>query len=295
MSFIPTGLLNDVKKLANIEKNGQVIAYATNYNNNKKKKEHKHEKKNKSSRNNLTKDNSDENQLPSLNIKNNIAKNEANNKITSKETLSSIDNLKNKSSNTTLEQSMKEASLEKINNIKNKSISNNSNNILLKDTNQLNKELKINQNSMSRTSSPLGKIKLKQTKSPVEASAFQYPNIKAKVGHLQNKNNKLKHELAFLYDYSNNSSEVKEKGDDVDNNKDNHISTIVNDIIPKVNITNNNIKNNIFNDSGNVTSDEINIITKSVIPKNLNPKELIFVTSKDNELDDVCILKKIIF
>jgi len=47
MSFIPTGLLNDVKKLANIEKNGQVIAYATNYNNNKKKKENKHEKKKK--------------------------------------------------------------------------------------------------------------------------------------------------------------------------------------------------------------------------------------------------------
>jgi hypothetical protein len=37
MSFVPTGILDDIKKLANIEKDGEVIAFASNSNTKKKK------------------------------------------------------------------------------------------------------------------------------------------------------------------------------------------------------------------------------------------------------------------
>ncbi|OUM68031.1 hypothetical protein PIROE2DRAFT_4312, partial [Piromyces sp. E2] len=359
MSFIPSGLLNDIKKLANIEKDGQVIAYATN-NPVKKKREHKHEKKNKGTKKEIYKDESNINQLPSLNTKNNIIKNNIYNNNSNNENTNNIiknniyndtENIKNniiknnnvyndnensknnilknniyndkentKNSNiynnneavisTDITKSSEVAksnrnennnlsiasslSTENTNNIKSKSnIKVNDNNSISKEDTFFSNELKNNQISVNRTSSSMGKIKMKQTKTPVEASAFQYPVTKARVGHLQNinnKNNKLRQELAFLYDVPDNTSEIKEKSTTFDPVKENHLCSIVNDIIPKINvIPNNSTKNGLFDESKKIINgnDEISILTKSVIPKNLNPKELNFVSLKENNSNDV--------
>jgi len=300
MSFIPSGLLSDIKKLANIEKDGQVIAYASS-NPNKKKREHKHDKKNKASKKEIIKDESSKSQLPSLKKKSNGIKNNIynNSEVTSsKDITKSLEEIKlsrNENNEGNSSSNASSASIENDNKIKNKS-NNNSNdgNSTSKEDNFYNNELKISQTALNKSSSPMGKIKIKQTKTPIEAPAFQYLIPKTRVGHLQpknNKNNKLRQELAFLYDVPSNTPDLKEKQINVDHNKENHLNSIVNDIIPKINIipNNNNIKNGLFDESkkGVNENDEINLLTKSVIPRDLNAKEFNFVTINEFNSNDV--------
>lgn len=309
MSFIPSGILNDIKKLANIEKDGEVIAYATN-NNLKKKKDHNHDRKKKNSKKDLIKNDSNENQLPSLNENINIKKDNELKNMNNNVNLSSTSiNKKNimKNSHTRNNNNLLSTNKEIIySNDEQKNINNNLN----KSSSSINKNntTKINTNDESKVEfnkSNFGKIKLMQTASPVEAPAFQYPLTKSRVGHLQNKvnkNTKLKKELAFLYNISNSTdNNINNPVECLNNeiNKENHINTIVNEIIPKINvIPNNNIKNVLFDESRKITGamdnqnyskDEINLLTKSVIPKDLNPKELNFVSLKNSDDDEVFI------
>jgi len=316
MSFVPTGILDDIKKLANIEKDGEVIAFASN-SNTKKKKDQNNDKKKKNSKKEMNKEEQRGSQFPLLNEKSTSKRYKSNNmdeSLLNSETISTNNNLS------------KSSTPSKKNLIKNnKRFNNSSNSLNNKNVTHSNEDLKNNYNASNNSSmlidkaklkissneesrinssekTTIGNIKMKQTITPIEPPAFQYPITKKRVGHLQNKSdktNKLKKELAFLYDISNNTKE-NNSNDLIENinneiNKESHIDTIVNEIIPKINTTpNNNNNNTLFNESKkllngnenqNFSKDEVSLLAKTVIPKDLNPKELNFVTLKNDKND----------
>jgi len=289
MSFIPTGLLNDIKKLANIEKEGEVIAYPT-INNTKKKRIRNHNRKKRNSNIELNKIETKGSQLPLLNEKI-VLKNDKSNIIDRISLNSEIVNVNNNNISTSSIQNNKIST-------KNNLIKSNNKNI-----DHLNENLKNNQNYFnesiknpnSSNKEEIINIKRNNTISPIEEPTFQYLLTKEK--KTNSEKIKLKKELAFLYDISNNlednNSNVLMEKENNEIKQENHIKTIVNEIIPKISETSNiNVKNTLIDgpnkllnksDNQKYSKNEVDLLTKIVIPKGLNPKELNLI---NNENDD---------